>query len=156
MAVGRLERHGEQARRAVRRHEREVDVALVEAVVRAEPLTHPRRVAGDLQVADRDLGVGARRRVQGRVVPLDEEGQLRVGDQALDAELAPLELDAVGAVPVAVDGLAAEALLDRLRGRRPRRPSRASRRRPRSAARTAWPKGALSEAGWSSTSTTSR
>ena len=51
----------------------------------------------------------------GRVdVPLDEERQLRVGLQALDAELLPEQLGAVGAVPVAVDGLAAEAVLERL------------------------------------------
>ena len=45
-------------------------------------------------------------------VPLDEERQLRVGLQALDAQLLPEQLDAVGAVPVAVDGLAAEACLE--------------------------------------------
>ena len=46
-------------------------------------------------------------------LPLDEERQLRVGDQAVDADLLPAQLGAVGAVPVAVDGLAAEPLLDR-------------------------------------------
>ena len=45
------------------------------------------------------------------VLPLDEEGQLGVGLQALDPELAPAQLDAVGAVPVADDGLAAEPRL---------------------------------------------
>ena len=58
-------------------------------------------------------GVGARGRVHRHVVPLDEVGQLRVGHQALDAELPPAQLDAVGAVPVAHDRLASEALLDR-------------------------------------------
>ena len=42
-----------------------------------------------------------------------KNGQLRVGLQAPDAELLPEELGAVGAVPVAVDGLAAEARLVR-------------------------------------------
>ena len=42
----------------------------------------------------------------------DEERQLRVGDQAVDADLLPEQLGAVGAVPVAVGGLAAEPLLD--------------------------------------------
>ena len=45
-------------------------------------------------------------------LPLDEERELRVGDQAVDADLLPPELGAVGAVPVAGDRGAAEALLD--------------------------------------------
>ena len=56
-------------------------------------------------------GAGARV-VAGVDVPLDEERQLRVGLQALDAQLLPEQLDAVGAVPVALDRLAAEALLE--------------------------------------------
>ena len=57
-------------------------------------------------------GAGARV-VAGVDVPLDEERQLRVGLQALDAQLLPEQLAAVGPVPVAVDGLAAEACLVR-------------------------------------------
>ena len=44
-------------------------------------------------------------------VPLHEERQLRVALQALDAELLPEQLHPVGAVPVALDGVAAQALL---------------------------------------------
>ena len=43
------------------------------------------------------------------LLPLDEERQLRVGDQAVDADLLPLQLGAVGPVPVAGRRLAAEA-----------------------------------------------
>ena len=89
-------------------------------------------------------------------LPLDEERQLRVGLQALDADLPPAQLDAVGTVPVAVHGLAAEPLRSTLpmsstATTQPSQPPPSSER-----ARTAWPNGALSEAGWSSTSTTSR
>ena len=71
--------------------------------------------------------------VGGSVSHCDEERQLRVGLQTLDAQLLPEQLGAVGAVPVALDRLAPEALLERVRCRRPRRPSPSSRRRARSA-----------------------
>ena len=44
--------------------------------------------------------------------PLDEERQLRVGDQAVDADLLPAQLGAVGAVAVAGRRLATEPRLD--------------------------------------------
>jgi hypothetical protein len=44
--------------------------------------------------------------------PLDEERQLGVGDQAVDADLLPEQLGAVGTMTVARDGLAPESLLD--------------------------------------------
>ena len=66
-------------------------------------------VAGDLQGLDGDLGLRVVGGVRHAVLPLDEVGQLRVGLQALDAQLLPAQLDPVGAVPVALDGLAAEA-----------------------------------------------
>src|SRR5690606_28336371 len=46
------------------------------------------------------------------LAPLDEEGQLRIGERALDADLLPQELTAVGQATVARDGLAVQALLD--------------------------------------------
>ena len=46
-------------------------------------------------------------------LPLHEERQLRVGLQPLDADLLPAQLEAVGPVPVALHGLAAEPGLDR-------------------------------------------
>ena len=80
----------------------------------AEPVADPVRVAGDL-----DGGRAATSPVAPALgccstagLPLDEERQLRVGLQALHADLAPAQLDAVGTVPVALDGLAAEPLLD--------------------------------------------
>ena len=48
----------------------------------------------------------------GGALPLHEERQLRVGDQAVDADLPPLQLGPVGAVPVAGRRLTAEASLD--------------------------------------------
>ena len=63
--------------------------------------------------ARENVAVGAVAGVQlGRDVPLDEERQLRVGDQAVDADLLPGQLGAVGAVAVAVGGLAPEPVLD--------------------------------------------
>ena len=63
--------------------------------------------------ARENVAVGAVAGVQlGGDLPLDEERQLRVGDQAVDADLLPAQLGAVGAVAVAVGGLAAEPLLD--------------------------------------------
>ena len=50
--------------------------------------------------------------VRHALLPLDEVGQLRVGLQALDAELPPAELDPVGAASVAEHGVATEAGLD--------------------------------------------
>ena len=47
------------------------------------------------------------------VLPLDEERQLRVGLQALDADLLPAQLVTVGTVPVARHGLAAQPPLER-------------------------------------------
>ena len=79
----------------------------------AEPLGHALRVAADGQRLDAHLGVGTGRRVDGGIGPLHVVGQLRVGHQALDADLAPPQLDPVGAVAVAVDGATTEALLDR-------------------------------------------
>ena len=77
----------------------------------AEPVADPVGVAGDLQRVDGHLGVRVVGGVRHALLPLDEEGQLRVGLQALDPELAPAQLDTVGAVPVAEDGLAAEPRL---------------------------------------------
>ena len=51
--------------------------------------------------------------VLGVVLPLHEERQLRVGLQALDADLLPAQLVAVGPVAVALHGLTAETLLER-------------------------------------------
>ena len=69
----------------------------------AQPVADPGRVAGDLQGGDLHLAAAALAGVLvGRGLPLDEERQLRVGLQALDADLPPAQLDAVGAVPVAL------------------------------------------------------
>ena len=77
----------------------------------AEPVAHAVGVTRDLQRVDGDLGVRVVGGVRHTLLPLDEEGELRVGLQALDPELAPAQLDPVGAVPVAEDGLAAEPAL---------------------------------------------
>src|SRR4051812_17347245 len=45
-------------------------------------------------------------------LPLDEERQLRVGEQPVHADLLPQQLAAVGQMSVAVGGLTAEPLLD--------------------------------------------
>ena len=123
----------------------------------AQPLADPVGVPGDLQAPQVDLaGRAAARVVAAVALPLHEERQLRVGLQPLDTDLPPAQLVAVGTEPVA--------------GARTRGPSRASTGAMSSTAttqpsqpppgseraRTAWPNGALSEAGWSRTSTTSR
>ena len=70
-------------------------------------------VARDLQAGQRVGAVGVEARVQlGRHLPLDEERQLRVCDQAVDADLLPAQLGAVGTVPAADDRLATEPALD--------------------------------------------
>src|SRR6476659_10910629 len=79
----------------------------------AQPVAHAVRVAGDLQRAEPYLAG----RPSGRVLllgglPLDEERQLRVGLESLDADLAPAQLEAVRSVPVALHGLATEPGLD--------------------------------------------
>ena len=80
----------------------------------AEPLAHALRVAGDLEAGQRVVagravaGVQVRRRL-----PVDEVGELRVVEEAVDADLLPEQLGAVGAVAVALDGLSAQARLDR-------------------------------------------
>ena len=61
--------------------------------------------------------------------PLDEERQLRVGDQAVDADLAPRQLGAVGQVSVARAPTRGPAVARPPRCRRPPRPTPASRRR---------------------------
>ena len=96
----------------MRRDELEVDDRRRGVGRQAEPLAHPVGVAGDLEGLDGDLGVRVVGRVRHAVLPLDEVGQLGVGLQALDAQLLPAQLDTVGAVPVAQDGLAAQAGLD--------------------------------------------
>lgn len=79
----------------------------------AEPLADPLRVAGDLEAGERVVAGGAVARVHlGRRLPLDEERQLRVREQPVDADLLPDELGAVGAVAVALDRLTAQARLD--------------------------------------------
>src|SRR6478735_1343577 len=92
-----------------------LDAGLLEGTLDAvaQPVADPGRVAGDLQGGDLHLAAAALAGVLvGRGLPLDEERQLRVGLQALDADLPPAQLDAVGAVPVALDGLAPEPALD--------------------------------------------
>jgi hypothetical protein len=51
--------------------------------------------------------------VVGIAQPLHEERQLRVVHQVVDADLPPLQVDAVGPDPVPVDGRAAQPPLDR-------------------------------------------
>ena len=60
-------------------------------------------VTGDLEPRQRHMSRRLARRVLVGRLPLDEERQLGVGLQALDAELLPEELGAVGTVPVALD-----------------------------------------------------
>ena len=67
-----------------------------------EPLAHPARASGDLQRADRHVGIGVLGGVPARGVPLDVEGQLRVSNEALDADLLPAQLLPVGGMPVPV------------------------------------------------------
>ena len=55
---------------------------------------------------------GGRRVMLGTALPLHEERQLRVGLQALHAELAPAQLETVRSVPVSLYRLALKALLD--------------------------------------------
>ncbi len=118
--------------RAVRGDPLDLDVLERRLDGLAEPLADPLRVTGDLEAGQGPVGAAAGRRVQlVGAQPLHEERQLRVGDQAVDADLLPQQLGAVGAVAVARDGLAAEALLDGAMSST-RRPSRASRRRGRS------------------------
>jgi hypothetical protein len=103
---------GDDAGRAVRGDPLDLHVLQRGLDAVAEPLADPLRVTGDLQAGKGVLPVGAGRRVQlVGTLPLDEERQLGVGDQAVDADLLPLQLGAVGAVPVARSGLAAEPLL---------------------------------------------
>src|SRR5687768_12927785 len=68
----------------------------------AEPLADPVRVAGDLEGLEPDRVGGADARVVVAVaLPLQEERELRVGLQPLDADLSPAQLVAVGTEPVA-------------------------------------------------------
>src|SRR4051812_26518454 len=112
-SVGRLELRGQDARGAVGGDPLDLDVLERSLDRLAEPLAHAERVTRDLQAGKGEalVGAGARVHLAGDL-PLDEERQLRVGDQAVDADLLPLEVLAVGAVSVALRGLAAQALLD--------------------------------------------
>ncbi len=112
-ALRGLHLRGDDARGAVRGDPLDLDVLQRRLDRLAEPLADPLRVAGDLEALQREGAVGAGRRVQllGGV-PLHEERQLGVGDQAVDADLLPEQLGAVGAVPVALGRGPAEPLLD--------------------------------------------
>ena len=99
--------------RAVRRDPVDLDVLERRLDGLPEPLADPARVTGDLQAGQGEPLVRARAGVQlVGDVPLDEERQLRVRDQAVDPDLLPRQVRAVGTVPVAGRRLAAEALLD--------------------------------------------
>src|SRR4051794_8060654 len=96
-AVRGLEGHRDDAGGAVGGNPLDLDVFERLLDRSAEPLGHPRRVTSNLQSLERDVARGTRRRVQvGVALPLDEEGELRVRLQTLDAELLPEELGAVG------------------------------------------------------------
>jgi HAMP domain-containing protein len=117
----------------------------------AQPLAHPSRVTGYLQCVEVQLPRCALGRVVGVVLePMDEERELRVSLQSLHSDLLPLELTSVRKLSVAVDGLAPESLLDLREVARRDHPAE-----PATAQLRARPHGALSDAGWSSTSTTS-
>ncbi|GMA21219.1 hypothetical protein GCM10025862_32400 [Arsenicicoccus piscis] len=103
----------------MRRDELEADLDRREVRRQAEPLEHPRGVAGDLQLGDGDGRARVVGGVRAGLVPLHEVGQLRVVDQTLHADLAPGVGDAVGASPVArharssEPGLGAGEVVDR-------------------------------------------
>src|SRR3954468_15385368 len=112
-AVWGRERGGEHAGGAVR-----VDPPHVHPVEgppdgAAQPVAHPAGVASDLEALEPDPAGAFRARVKliGHL-PLHEERELRVGLEPPNADLPPAQLDPVGAVPVALHGLPAEALLD--------------------------------------------
>src|SRR6185503_1512095 len=113
-AVRGLELRGDDAGRAMRGDPLDLDVLQRRLDGLAEPLAHPLRVTRDLQTGQRPVVDPAGRGAQ-RVgaQPLDEERQLRVGDQAVDADLLPEQLGAVGATAVARYRLATEPLLER-------------------------------------------
>src|SRR3954447_5207933 len=112
-AVRGPELHRNHARRTVGGHP--VDEDVLERTLHAvpEPVRDPRRVPGDLQRLEvHPAGAAGARVVLGQALPLHEERQLRVRLHPQHADLAPPQLDAVGPVPVALDGVASETRLD--------------------------------------------
>ena len=111
--VGGLELDGDDAGGAVGGDPLDLHVLEGRLDGLAEPLADALGVAGDLEAVE---GVRAGRAVAGVEVrgrlPLDEERQLGVGEQAVDADLLPEQLGAVGATTVALDRLATEPGLD--------------------------------------------
>src|SRR5512139_4327614 len=112
-SLGGLELRGDDPGDPVGGDPLDLDVLERVGVGVAEPLADPLGVPGDLEAVEVEVAARTRARVLDALLPLDEERQLRVGLEALHAELAPLELHAVGTVPVAQDRLSAEALLVR-------------------------------------------
>jgi hypothetical protein len=79
----------------------------------AEPLGQAVGRAGDVERDELDLGLGHLRRVLGRVdVPRRDVRQLRIGPHAAGADLAPLQVEAVGTSTVAGHRVTADATLD--------------------------------------------
>ena len=78
----------------------------------AEPLLHPLPAAGDLDPEQLDLPAAGRGVQGGIAVPLDEVGQLRVGQQVQHAELVPGQQLAVRQVSLSLDRRPADPLLE--------------------------------------------
>src|SRR5680860_996145 len=108
-----MELGGDNAGRAVRSDPVHLNVLEWSVHAVAQPFAGPGRVPCDLETRQMQVAGGAGTGVllDGRV-PLDEERKLRVGLQTFDTDLVPLELETVGAVPVAEHGLTTQAHFD--------------------------------------------
>src|SRR5674476_298413 len=107
------ERHGLHARVAVGGGEVDADAVEDKRYGLAEPVLDTLPLAGDLDVLE-SHGALERARTDVRLgQPRDEVRELRVGDEALDTDLAPLERATAGEAPKPCPGRTVEPRLER-------------------------------------------